>query len=283
MKLTASQKAFVTDKALHTVIIILLCLTIFPVYLLITMSLKSDIQLSVDIFGLPNPIRWSNYNQAFYKLIGNLFNSIFISVASTVTIMFLSALTGFAFSRMQFPGKNFFYLLLFILMMIPGILALAPKLKLIEDLGLKDSWWSLYLTYIAGGQVMGTVLCKNFLDGQPKELFQAAVIDGAGTFDLFLRICLPLAKPILSTIFVLNVVEIYNDYFTPFMYLESMDKMPITVALKLFQVKFLEGQSGAVAASMFSGFAISTIPLIIIFMFGSKVYVEGLTSGAVKM
>lgn len=130
---------------------------------------------------------------------------------------------------------------------------------------------------------MGTVLCKNSLDGQPKELYMAAKVDGANAWNLFIKICLPLCRPILATIFVLNIVAIYNDYFSPFIFIDSMEKMPITVTLKLFQVKFIDGQAGVSSGAMYAGYVISTIPLILIFLFGSRVYVEGITSGAVKI
>lgn len=273
----------ISDYSKQAILIIFLLLTVLPIYILLTMSLKSNFQIAVDIFGLPNPIRLTNYNQAFDKLLRSLMNSVIISVGSTVSIMMLSALVGFTFSRLEFPGKKMFYVAMLILMMVPGVVTLAPMLKLIETLRLRDSWWALYLPYLAGGQVMGTVLCKNFLDGQPDELYKAALIDGANTADLFFKICLPLARPILATIFVMNIVTIYNDYFTPFMYLESMDKMPITVSLQLFLVKFIQGQKGAESGMLYAGYVVSTIPLIFIFIFGSRVYIEGLTSGAVKM
>ncbi len=273
----------VREYSKHAVLIILLLLTILPIYILITMSLKANFQIKIDIFGLPNPVRLSNYNQAFDKLLGNLFNSVIISTVSTVSIMFLSAIVGFTFSRLEFPGKKVLYIAILILMMVPSVVTLAPLIKLIETLHLRDTWWALYLPYLAGGQVMGSVLTKNFLDGQPEELYKAAMIDGANTAKLFSKICLPLAKPILATIFVMNAVNIYNDYFTPFMFLESMDKMPITVALRLFNVKFVEGASGAESGMMYAGYVLSTIPLLLIFLFGSRVYIEGLTSGAVKM
>lgn len=272
-----------SQAALHAVIIFLLLSTIFPIYLMVTMSLKTDFQLAVDIFGLPRPYVFDNYGEVFMKISRNLYNSIAISMISTTGIVFLSALLGFVFSRMEFPGKKLFYMGLIVLLMIPGILTLVPMLKLIETLGLRDSWWSLFLPYIAGGQVMGAILCRNMLEGQPNELYEAARIDGANTWHLFSKICIPLSLPILVTIFFMNVVSIYNDYFTPFMYLNSMDKMPITVALKLFVVNFGGATAGQGTSILYAGYVISTIPLILIFAFGSKMFVEGLTSGAVKV
>lgn len=267
----------------HGIIIILIIMSIFPIYLLISMSLKSNFQLLSDIFSLPNPVKWENYDQAFGKLIRSLFNSVFLSVTITSSIVFMSAINGFVFSRFEFPGKKFIYTAILALMMVPGFLGLASLIKLIENLNLRDTWWALYLPAVAGGQIMGTVLCKNSLDGQPKELYMAAKVDGANTWNLFLKICLPLCRPILATIFVLNIVAVYNDYFSPFIFIDSMDKMPITVTLKLFQVKFIDGQSGVSSGAMYAGYVISTIPLILIFLFGSRVYVEGITSGALKV
>ncbi|MCR4727774.1 MAG: carbohydrate ABC transporter permease [Lachnospiraceae bacterium] len=261
--------------------IIMLCIMFFafvPVLVMIIMSFKSNWEIYNDFFALPQKIAWNNYFAAFAKLKVNMANTLFVVAAAVALTLVVSALSGYVFATMKFPGKNLFFMLIMALMMIPGILYLAPNYSLIQSYGLYNTRWALILPWVSGGQVLGIILCRNSIEGIPKDLFEAAKIEGCGELQSLIWIATPLAKPMLSTIAVMKLVDYYNDFIWPMMVIESNTKQVITVAVKVFTSSVGSTEIGA----MFAGYVIATIPLFILFMFTSRLYMEGMTAGAVK-
>lgn len=125
---------------------------------------------------------------------------------------------------------------------------------------------------------MGIILCRNSTEGLPKDLFEAARLDGCNDLRLLVNIILPLIKPILSTVAVLKVVDYYNDFIWPMLVIESNSKQVITVVLRVFT----SSQDASSIGIMFAGYVIATIPLLLLFSFTSRLYMEGLAAGAVK-
>lgn len=121
------------------------------------------------------------------------------------------------------------------LMMIPGCLTLTPQFTLIQDLGLKNSWFALWLPWVAGGQVFGIILCRTFMSAIPTEIFESARIDGCGELRALFTIAIPLSKPILATLAINNMIGFYNDFIWPTMVIESNSKQVIMVAVRVFQ------------------------------------------------
>lgn len=257
---------------------ILLLLAFVPIILMIILSLKSNVQIYGNFWSLPYPVHWENYRIAVNMLIPNMINStLLVPLATTVTVL-LSAMSGYVFARLKFPGKNFLYLLILSWLMIPGILTLTPSYKLMQDLKLYNTWWALFLPWVSGGQVFGILLCRTFIANHPAALFESARIDGATELKSFFKIAIPLAKPILATLAIMSMISYYNDFIWPLMVIDSNSKQMITVAIRVFQ----SATGNIDIGSMVAGFVFATIPLLILFLFGSRLYIEGVTSGAVK-
>ncbi len=264
--------------SIQLVVAIFLLLAFIPIFLMILMSLKTNWDIIYDFFSFPKQIAWENYSKAFSVLATNLWNTLFVVAAAVVLTLVLSTLSGFVFATMRFPGKNFLFLSLLVLLMIPGVLSLASNYNLILEYGLYNTRWALILPWISGGQVLGIILCRNTIESLPQDLFEAAKIDGCSAMNSLIRIALPLCKPILATIAVMKLVDYYNDFIWPMMVIESNSKQVITVAVRVFTA----AQGTINIGSMFAGYVIATIPLLILFMFGSRLYMEGLTAGALK-
>ena len=281
MKITESEKVrvIVIQTILITAIVVTLLLTFIPLFLMIFLSLKSNAAIYASFWTVPIPPRFENYNAAYNILLPNMLNSLAIVSISTVAVVIIASLSGYTFARLTFPGKQFLFFAILSLMMVPGILTLTPQYKLMQDLRLTNTWWALFLPWVAGGQVMGIMLCRTFLESQPSALFESARIDGASELGCYFRIALPLAKPILTTLLILNMNGFYNDFIWPLMVIDNTSKTVITVAIRVFQSQMGATQMG----NMIAGFVISSIPLLILFLFGSRLYIEGVTSGAVKM
>jgi ABC-type glycerol-3-phosphate transport system permease component len=147
-----------------------------------------------------------------------------------------------------------------------------------QDLHLTNNWLALIFPWVSGGQVFGILLCRTFLSNQPAALFESARMDGATELAAYYKIALPLAKPILATLAIMNLMGFYNDFIWPLMVIDNNSRQVITVAIRVFQ-----SMTGSIdLGSMVAGFVFSLIPLLILFMFGSRLYIEGVTSGAIK-
>ena len=269
----------ISFQTLITVIAIIFVLLAFiPIFLMLFLSLKSPSQFYSNLWAIPNPPQWSNYNAAYLQLFQNMVNSIVTVSVGTLLIVILSAMSGYVFARLDFPLKNFLFMMMLALMMIPGVLTLTPSFKLIQRLGLKNTWWALWLPWASGGQIMGMYLCRTFISAQPAALFESARIDGAREFQAFYKIAVPLAKPILATLVVMNMISLYGDFIWPLLVIDSNSKQVISVAVQTYSSSTGTTDYGA----MIAGFVMATIPLLIMFSFSSRLYIEGITSGAVK-
>lgn len=277
----SKKRAEFRFQSIVTVIIVLLLLISFvPIALMIMLSFKTNAEVYSNFFALPKSLNWANYSSAVGLLGRNMFNTVAVVAIAVVLTLILSVMGGYVFARMNFPGKNLLYVLLMALMMIPGILYLAPNYALVQQYGIFNTWWALILPWISGGQILGIVLCRNSVEALPTDLFEAAKLEGCGEIRTLLYITVPLVKLILSTIAVLKMVDYYNDFIWPMMVIESNAKQVITVAVRVFAAS--QSAGGGQIGPMFAGYVIATVPVFILFLFTSRLYMEGMTAGAVK-
>jgi ABC-type glycerol-3-phosphate transport system permease component len=245
---------------------------------MIFLSLKDNGQIFGRFWSLPDPVRWENYATGWRGMRRYIFNSLWYSMASVVLVVFLSSLSGYVFARHRFPGKELIYIVILALLMVPGILTLIPAFVLVGQLGLLNTPWALILPWTAGGQIFGILLCRSFFATLPQDLFDAAKVDGASEFEQYFRIALPLSWPILVTLAIMHLVGSYNDFIWPLLTITDENIQVVTVGLTRFQ-----GEFGTVAyGPQMAAYAVASIPLVILFAFGMRYYVSGLTSGAVK-
>ena len=268
--------SFQSLMALIAVVFVLLAF--IPIFLMLFLSLKNQAQFYGNLWAIPNPPQWSNYGQAWNQMFRNMVNSVITVAVGTALIVGLSAMSGYVFARLRFPLKNFLFMLMLALMMVPGVLTLTPSFKLIQRIGLKNTWWALWLPWASGGQVMGMYLCRTFIAGQPAAVFESARMDGATEFKAFYLIAVPLAKPILATLVVMNMISLYGDFIWPLLVIDSNSKQVISVAIQTYS----SSQGTSNYGAMIAGFTIATVPLLVMFMCSSRLYIEGITSGAVK-
>lgn len=272
-----NKSSIAKQGALYVVLTVLLLLAFVPIFLMISVSLKSTYQLNTDFWGLPNPVFWENYAVAFSGIYINMLNSFVYVALAVLLLVFLAAMGGYVFAVLDFPGKNTLFFLL-MSMMIPAILTLTPRYVMISDMGLKNNPLALILPWVTGGQVMAIVLCRTFIQQTPRAVFESARLDGAGEFRIFLQFAAPLAKPILTTVAIMNLISFYNDYLWPLMVIGESRLQVATVAIESFMAD--SGNDGM--GQSVAGFTLITLPLLILFTFTSRIYMEGLTSGALK-
>jgi multiple sugar transport system permease protein len=274
----ARYKIWVGQSALVLALLVILLLSLATIALMFFLSLKDNGQIYGRFWSLPNPARWENYRDGWNTMRRPVFNSLIYSVTSVVMVVFLSSLSGYVFARHRFPGKEALYVIILALLMVPGVLTLIPAFVLVRDLGLINTPWALILPWTAGGQVFGILLCRSFFATLPQELFDAAKVDGATEFQQYARIALPLSWPILVTLAIMQLVANYNDFIWPLLTISDPNIQVVTVALTQFTNEF-----GLVSwGPRMAAYAVASSPLVILFAFGMRYYVRGLTSGALK-
>lgn len=270
--------SWLSQGILIAILTLILLLSFLTIALMIFLSLKDNGQIFGRFWSLPDPVRWENYETGWIAMRRYIFNTLWYSLASVVLVVFLSSLSGYVFARHKFPGKEVIYVVILALLMVPGILTLIPAFVLVSQLGLLNTPWALILPWTAGGQIFGILLCRSYFATLPQELFDAAKVDGATEFEQYFRIALPLSWPILVTLAIMHLVGSYNDFIWPLLTITDENIQVVTVGLTRFQ-----GEFGAVAyGPQMAAYAVASIPLVILFAFGMRYYVRGLTSGAVK-
>lgn len=278
---TKSRKFFreLTEQSVIIgILLILLILTLVPIVLMLVFSLKDNGQIYGRFWSLPNPVRWHNYVDGFTVMWRYIANTLLSSLTSVFAVVLLASLSGYVFARHRFPLKEPIYLIILALLMIPGVLTLIPAFILVKELGLLNTPWVLILPWTAGGQVFGILLCRSFFATLPQELFDAGRIDGASEFALYSRIALPLSWPILVTLAIMHLISTYNDFIWPLITVTSSEVQVVSVGLTQFTSQFGVTDWGPRMAA----YTVATLPLVILFVFGMRYYVRGITSGAIK-
>ncbi len=267
------------DFVNQVVLLILGLLSLFPIYFTLVNSVKNPEQYARNAFNPPAEFQWQNFSRAWDVISLPIFNTVFIVVVSVVFILALGSLSAYAFALLDFPGRRLLFALVFALLLIPSFLTLIPLYLQIKGLGLSNHF-AVILPYIAAEQAFTIFVLKAFFEGLPKELLEAAKVDGAGEFFTFRRIVLPLSVPVLVSVGIINVIPLWNDFLLPQLVL-SRDYQTVTMALVAFQGN-AESYTAPDFGALMAAYTLASVPLLILFSFLMRSYIEGLTSGALK-
>lgn len=258
-------------------LLILLAISLLPFAMMLLLSLKTNADIFTRFWGLPQPARWDFYRDAAVALKGYLLNTLIVTLVVVPGVLLLSSLSGYALARLHFRGRDGVFTLILALLVVPGILTLIPTYALVQNLGLLNTRWALILPYLAGGQVLGVVLCRTFFASLPDELFEAMRLDGAGDMQIYRHLALPLSLPTLATIAIMTTLGIYNDYIWPLVTISDSSLQTFTVGVTRFAGEFNLDYGPTLA-----GYVIGSLPLIALFAIGMRAFVQGVTSGALK-
>lgn len=249
----------------------------FPVLMAVINSFKTRGEILASAIALPSAPTFANYAAVieatdFVKV---FFNSCLVTGGGIVLNLLVSALAGYALARWRSRWANMLTLFFLSSMFVPFHTIMIALLTTARDLKLTGHIWGLILIYCGLQCPIPIFLIKGFVHSVPRELEEAAMIDGCGTVRLFLSIVLPMLKPILATVSVLNVLWIWNDYLLPYLILGK----PLTIPLSQM---YFYGQYNQQWHLIMAGFVVSTIPVVIFFLFMQKYIINGIASGAVK-
>lgn len=261
------------------ILTIIALLTLYPFILMIFTAFKTNPQFEHMLWLPTIPMHWENFSGVWREISPYIWNSIIVSGSTVVGMLILSSISAFVFARYNFPGKSFLFIAIISLLMIPGVLTLIPSFMLMVKLHLTNSLWGMIMPYIAGGQVMAIFILRSFFANIPEEIFESARIDGASEAKNFLHIALPLCKPMLGTIAVMNILATWNEYVWPLVIISTNDELrTLPLGLMAFAGTFYTNWG-----PLFAGYTLAALPLLIMFAFTMKYFIRGITSGAIKM
>ncbi|WP_404446438.1 carbohydrate ABC transporter permease [Sutcliffiella horikoshii] len=254
-------------------------ISLYPILLMVLSSFKPSAEIFMNPLSFPKSFSFDTYRRLLEEVpFGTyFFNSVFVSVVSVLLILVTTSLAAFYIARYTFWWNNILFFFFLMGMMIPIKLGIVPLFILMKDLGLLNSLWSLIFMYTAGGIPLSILILTGFFRTMPVELEEAARMDGASDLRILWSVLIPLIRPALGTVMIINFISSWNDFFFPLIFITDEMKKTIPVGmLSLF------GEYSADWGTLFAGLTLSSLPMIILFFVASKQFMDGLTAGAVK-
>lgn len=263
---------------LYLALIVSSFLMVIPFY----WSVGSSLKLEQFVFASPpqwwpNPLTLTNYVSVFTKIhfYRYFFNSVFVSVVTTLAHVFFDTLAAYAFAKLSFPGRNKLFFFMLLGLMVPFQVNLIPLYRIMAGLG----WTNTYLALIVPNltSIFGIFMMRQFLMSIPNDLLDAGRIDGCTEFGVFTRIVLPLAIPGIATLTILTFMGTWNDFLWPRIVTSSEALFTLPVGLAQLQMKNTSNE-----AQIMAGTVLTALPMILVFLFMQRQFIEGMTVGAVK-
>lgn len=265
----------------HGALMALVVASLFPIYYLLVNSVKDPVQFAQDQWLPPDAFQWTNWPRAWDVVAAPILNSLVVVLSSVAGVVLLAALAAYAFAIIKFPGWKFLYGLVFLLLLVPGFLLLIPLYVQISRLPIDGGYLAIILPSVAAGQAFSILVLKAAFEEIPQDLIDSARVDGAGELRILRSVVAPLARPVLASVAVIQCVALWNDYVLPQLVLDARYRT-VSVALVAFSGDPGRNQSPDYGPLM-AGYLLSAVPLIVLFAFSMRAYIQGLTSGASKL
>lgn len=250
--------------------------SVFPFIWMILTSFKNYYEVIARKW-IPGSLRFSNYIEAwntapFARYYANTF---FIAMATVIGVLITSVLAGYAFARMDFFGKKVIFIIFLTTMMIPFQVILIPNFIIIKKLGWYNTYWAMIIPWI--GSVFSIFLFRQFFATIPRDYFDAATLDGCSHFKFLLYVALPLSKPVLVTVTLLNFIWTWNSFLWPLIVTSEEKMRPIQVGLSYFVI-----EAGTNAHLLMAAATFTIVPVLLLYFFVQKQFIEGVTSAGLK-
>lgn len=274
-----SKHDLIKKVVLYVILILIAVIMAVPFIWMLSASIKSDREVfQMDPFVLiPKNPKWSNYAKIWTKIPMLTFvkNTVVLTIIVTFLQLFTSSFAAYAFAKLRFKFRNGLFLAYIATIAMPWQVYMVPQFLMMRSFGLNDKL--LAMICLQAFSAFGVFMMKQFYEGIPNELSEAARIDGMTEYQIYSHIMLPLSKPALSTLTIFTFVNTWNDYLGPLIYLKSESKKTIQLGLKMFISQYSSDYGLIMAGSV-----LSLIPVIVVFMCLQKYFVEGVASTGLK-
>lgn len=269
-----------THLLLHIILTVFGLIWIYPFIWMVLSSFKTNNDLLVSgVNPIPDDFQWENYARAWNNanFSGYFVNTVIITVATVIIVVVLSALTGYALGRVKFPGRTGVLICVAAIMFIPKGYTIIPLFKLVNQMGLSNSLLGVIIAESSGAHVLFILMFTSFFAKIPKELEEAAEMDGAGFFGTFYRIMLPLSAPIVATTAIMQFIWTWSSFLIPLVLtLNKPELRTLAVGMESFVGTYSSDYAGMTAAA-----TISLLPVMLVFIVMQRYFIEGV-AGAVK-
>jgi ABC-type glycerol-3-phosphate transport system permease component len=263
---------------LYPILALLAATILYPLAWMIYSAFKSNADIFSNVFALPRTLYLENFITVFTTGGMSVYfkNSLIVAITSVAGLVVFSSMAAYAFAHIQFRFKTPLFLFFLIGLMVPPQALIISGFKWMSILKLLSSYWALIFTYF-GWASFGILVLRNFFQAVPSDITDAARIDGAGHWNIFAQIMLPLARPSISTITIFYFMWAWNDFIYPLVYMQSQDKYTVPLG-----ILFFNGRYTVQWGLQMAGLAVATIPPLIIYLVFQKQFVRGLLAGALK-
>lgn len=279
-KVQSPVRRIVTHTLFLVVIVLLACLYIYPVFLMVCNSLKPFKEILTNVLALPSHLEWANYSYVIEKMeyFRLFFNNVVITLLGILGIVAFSSMAAYILDRRQTRVTKALHTFIITPMLIPFQTIMITLLKFMNIIYLNGTTWGLGIQYWGFGIPMATFIYFNFMKSIPSEIDESAMIDGATTFQTYVRIIFPLLKTVTATVVVLDVMWIWNDFLLPLLMVNSS---PSSKTLVLAAYNFV-GSLNTKWHYALAAMVLAILPSVIVFVFLQRYIVDGVVAGAIK-
>lgn len=276
-------RKFLIRFFIYLFLIILAAVFLIPIYGVVTLSFKNLAELQGNYWGLPRQWALTEYKSALFdKYVGVIpfiKNSFIITIPSVVLIVLFSSLMAYPISRFKIRGSRILFYISIFGITIPHAVLIIPVFKILNLFGLYNEYIGLIWVHVAFSIPFATFLLRNFMVSIPKEIQEAATIDGCNIFGIYRKIIMPLTVPAIAVLSILNFTWIYNDFLFGLILTSGKNRAPVQVGITILQsTQWQNFNWGTTAASAI----LATLPTVLVFIFAQKFFIKGITLGAVK-
>ncbi|MFB9662730.1 carbohydrate ABC transporter permease [Glycomyces mayteni] len=267
----------------HLCLLASLIVVLYPAFWVLTASIKPNADIITDLSPIPSTITWENFASAFDGLAGVplwrfFWNSFVIAALSVVGIVVSCSITAYALGRLEFPGRKAMFAVVIATLLLPGQVMLIPQYLIFSELDVVNTIFPLVIGKFLALDAFFVFMYIQFLRGIPRELDQAATIDGAGHFRIFFSIMLPLLRPAIVTSSIFTFIGSWNDFMGPLIYLHEIEKFPLPRLLQSYNnTEAVSNYGGMMAMTL-----LSLVPVVLFFLVFQKFLIKGIATSGVK-
>jgi raffinose/stachyose/melibiose transport system permease protein len=269
---------FLVGMGSHVILLIFALIVVYPVIWMALASLKTRAEVTTNIWGLPRSLALENYKAAWEsaKLGYAIVNSLLVSLSVVILVTCLAALAGHAFAKFKFRFALVIFLIFVFTMHAPP--PIIPLYVMLVKMHLTDTRLGLILPMVAGGLPLSIFIFRAFFQSIPRELLDAAKVDGCTDLSAFLRVVVPISGPAFATVSILQFVGAWNEYFLALILIRSPEMQTIPLAIQVF----FYTQGRTYWEQVFAALSIGSLPIIILYIIMQRQFIQGLTAGAIK-
>ncbi len=281
LDLTLNRRAADTLPWLRWLVLTLGAIAVLlPLAVFLLNSVKTNAQFTVDPLGLPTEWAFGNYITAWQKAnMGRLIlNSLVVSLATTALTILLASMLAFGLHLYRFRGQTAVLTSIIMMLTIPAQVYNIPLYIVVISLKLTNTYWALILPYTAGAMPLAVVLFKNYFAGLPRELIDAARIDGGSDFDIYARVLMPLSRPVLGAVGIFTFVGAWNEFFLALVFVQNKSLYTLPLGTQVFATS----EYSIDFTLLFAAFSISMLPMVIVYLLMQRQFIAGLAGGALK-